>query len=127
MKYITALITLLIAGSPAYARHHHHARYTHHYRHYRSFADGRPHAWCGWYMRQRLGVRDPSYNLARNWAHFGTSAGGPHVGVVVVWPHHVGIITGGGPGGWIVTSGNDGNAVRSRRRSLAGAIAFRSI
>jgi hypothetical protein len=45
-----------------------------------------------------------------------------------VWPHHVGIITGQSPDGqWIVHSGNDGGAVRTRPRSLAGVIAFRYV
>lgn len=75
-------------------------------------------------MRQVLGVSDAAYNLARNWAHWG-HATSPAVGVVVVWPHHVGRIVGGGPGHWIVESGNDGHAVRKRERSVNGAIAFR--
>jgi hypothetical protein len=65
--------------------------------------------------------------LARNWASVGRSAGGPRVGAVVVWRHHVGIITGRAGARWIVKSGNDGHAVRERPRSLAGAIAFRSV
>lgn len=86
----------------------------------------RPRAWCGWYMRQVKGVADPRYNLARNWAHWGVSAGGPGVGVVVVWPHHVGLITARGSHGfWVVKSGNDGHRVRERERSVSGAIAFR--
>src|ERR1700722_1107469 len=38
---------------------------------------GRPAAWCGWEMRQLVGS-DPgaSYNLARNWAHWGPSRPG---------------------------------------------------
>ena len=53
---------------------------------------------------------------------------GPGIGVVVVWPHHVGIITGQAPNGeWLVHSGNDGGAVRTRARSLRGAIAFRRV
>lgn len=88
---------------------------------------GRPGAWCGWYARSLVG-RDPGpeYNLARNWAHWG-HASSPSVGVMVVWPHHVGMITGRTPDGqWIVKSGNDGGgAVRERPRSVAGAIAFR--
>jgi hypothetical protein len=87
--------------------------------------DARPRAWCGWYMRQIMGVADRSYNLARNWAHWGVPSG-PQVGAVVVWPHHVGKIVGrAAAGGWLVLSGNDGHAVRIRTRSLAGAIAFR--
>ena len=30
------------------------------------YRDGRPRAWCGWYMRQIKGVKDSSYNLARH-------------------------------------------------------------
>lgn len=77
-------------------------------------------------MRKIFGVGDPSYNLARNWARWGHNAGGPRVGVVVVWPHHVGRIVAQAPdGGWLINSGNDGHAVRTRERSLRGVIAFR--
>ena len=122
MRYL-AIAMLVLFSTPAFAKHHH--RHHHHHRHYVRYHDGRPGAWCGWWMRQHLGVADRAYNLARNWAHWGhaTSA---HVGAVVVWSHHVGVITGGSPGNWIVTSGNDGHAVRSRRRSVSGAIAFRA-
>jgi hypothetical protein len=116
---ITALFCLL--GSSAEARSSHH-----HYRHYQHYA-GRPGAWCGWYMRSQVGSDPgPNYNLARSWAHYGSSAGGPAVGAIVVWRHHVGKIVGQENGQWIVQSGNDGHAVRTRPRSLAGAIAFRS-
>jgi hypothetical protein len=84
----------------------------------------RPGKWCGWYMRTLFGG-GPEYNLARNWSKRGTPTG-PQVGAVVVWPHHVGLITGRSSNGrWIVKSGNDSNAVRERPRSVAGAIAFR--
>jgi hypothetical protein len=88
---------------------------------------GRPRAWCGWYARQIVGQDPgPAYNLARNWAHWGRPSG-PGVGVVVVWSHHVGMITGRDANGqWIVKSGNDGHAVRERARSISGAIAFRA-
>lgn len=72
-------------------------------------------------------MSDRSLWLARNWASQGSNAGGPGVGVVVVWRHHVGIITGRDGNGWIVKSGNDGRAVRERVRSIAGAIAFRHV
>jgi len=88
---------------------------------------GRPRAWCGWYARSLVGS-DPgvAYNLARNWARWGRPSG-PAVGVMVVWSHHVGMITGRtSDGQWIVKSGNDGHGVRERPRSLAGAIAFRT-
>ena len=93
----------------------------------RPAVDRRPRAWCGWWLRHEV-RRDPglAYNLAREWAHWGHRAR-PAAGVVVVWPHHVGLITGRTAAGrWMVKSGNDGNAVRERPRSLAGAIAFRA-
>jgi hypothetical protein len=84
-------------------------------------------AWCGWYMRSQVGSDPgPNYNLARSWIHYGSNAGGPTVGAIVVWRHHVGKIVGQENGQWIVQSGNDGHAVRTRPRSLAGAIAFRN-
>jgi hypothetical protein len=89
---------------------------------------GRPGAWCGWYARGLVGSDPgPAYNLARNWAHWG-HASGPGVGVMVVWPHHVGMITGQAANGqWIVKSGNDGGGMaRERARSVSGAIAFRA-
>jgi hypothetical protein len=87
---------------------------------------GRPAAWCGWYMSQQVGSDPgPQYILARSWAHYGSNAGGPSVGTIVVWRHHVGKIVGQVNGQWIVQSGNDGRAIRARPRSLAGAIAFR--
>lgn len=117
---MAATAVLCLVGSSAEARssHHHHTG-RHHYA-------GRPSAWCGWYMRQQVG-RDPgpSFNLARSWAHYGSNAGGPAVGAIVVWRHHVGKIVGHENGQWIVQSGNDGHAVRTRPRSLARAIAFR--
>lgn len=82
---------------------------------------GRPRAWCGWWMRTQLGG-GPEYNLAANWRNYGHSSG-PQVGAVVVWPHHVGIITGRTASGqWVVKSGNDGNAVRERPQSVSGAV-----
>jgi hypothetical protein len=86
---------------------------------------GRPSAWCGWEMRQLVSSDPgPSFNLARNWTHWG-QPGPAGVGAVVVWPHHVGKIVGQEDGTWIVESGNDGHAVRTRARSIAGAIAIR--
>ena len=81
----------------------------------------RPGAWCGWYMRTRHGG-GPEYNRAASWAHWGSSSG-PQVGAIVVWPHHVGEITGrAADGRWIVLSGNDSHRVRERARSVAGAV-----
>ena len=131
--------------------HHHKARRRPHYRHsdmpQRTYAtwgepyfmtaigngvrravrsmDPRPSAWCGWEMR-RLVSSDPgqAYNLARNWAHWGRP-GAAGIGAVVVWPHHVGRIVGQQNGKWVIESGNDGHALRTRPRSIAGAIAIR--
>jgi hypothetical protein len=90
-----------------------------------SHIGGRPSAWCGWEMRQLVsGDPGPAFNLARNWAHWG-QAGPAGVGAVVVWSHHVGKIVGHEGGEWIIESGNDGNRVRTRPRSIAGAIAIR--
>lgn len=81
----------------------------------------RPSRWCGWWMRTQKGG-GPELNLAANWKHWGR-ASGPQVGAVVVWSHHVGMITGRTAGGeWIVKSGNDGGAVRERPRSVSGAV-----
>ena len=92
---------------------------------YSGSVGGRPSAWCGWEMRQLVGNDPgPAYNLARNWSHWGRP--GPlGVGAVVVWPHHVGKIVGQENGQWIIQSGNDGHAVRTRPRSVAGVIAVR--
>ena len=76
-------------------------------------------------MRHYLVVRNRAGNRARWWAHYGERAPGPGKGRLVVWPHHVGIITGRTEAGWVVKSGNDGHRVRERVRSLRGAIAFR--
>ncbi len=81
----------------------------------------RPSKWCGWWMRTQRGG-GPEYNLAWNWTKYG-SPGSPQVGAVVVWRHHVGEIVGQAANGqWIVRSGNDGGQVRSRARSIAGAV-----
>jgi hypothetical protein len=92
---------------------------------YRGRNQARPAAWCGWEMRRLVGADPgPNYNLARNWAHWGRP-GSAGVGAVVVWARHVGKIVGQQDGQWIIESGNDGHAVRSRPRSIAGAIAMR--
>jgi hypothetical protein len=81
----------------------------------------RPARWCGWWMRTQKGGGS-ELNLARNWKSWGRPSG-PQVGAVVVWSHHVGMITGRTAGGqWIVKSGNDGGRVRERPRSVAGAV-----
>jgi hypothetical protein len=90
--------------------------------------DPRPRAWCGWYLRQKLGIADRSLNLAANWAKIGHPTN-PHPGAIVVWRHHVGEITGiAASGAPIVLSGNSGHGgVTEVPRSLRGAIAFREL
>lgn len=95
---------------------------------YKSYADARPHAWCGWWMRQNVG-RDPGrqFNLARAWAGYGYAAPGPSPGVIGVLPHHVFRVVAVLDRGIVLAiSGNDGNAVRTRPRSTAGVIAWRA-
>jgi hypothetical protein len=138
---------VLFPQSSAQARGHHyrqgakhaHAARSHHGHGYRAHrfarrngarvarSGGRPSAWCGWWLGNHLGMNKRNLWLARNWASVGSNAGGPGVGVVVVWRHHVGVITGRSGSGWIVKSGNDGNRVRERVRSISGAIAFRRV
>jgi len=87
----------------------------------RSGAGPRPRAWCGWWMRTQRGG-GAHLNVAWNWSKWGRPSG-PQVGAVVVWRHHVGEIVGRAPNGqWLVRSGNDGGAVRTRARSVAGAV-----
>lgn len=93
-------------------------------------ADPRPGRWCMWWLRRHLGIPKSAfpayaYNLAISGKYIGTPAVGPAIGVIVVWRNHVGIISGQSAAGWIVTSGNDGGAVRTRERSLRGVIAYR--
>jgi len=149
-----AVVTTMALGHAAEARTHHRPHtYRHVARSYvmahhrwarrdgeRSFADTqyafrggesgggygpRPAEWCGWEMRH-LVSSDPgaAYNRAAEWAHWGR--GGPAgIGAIVVWPHHVGKIVGQEAGMWVIESGNDGHALRTRPRSIAGAIAIR--
>jgi len=98
-------------------------------------ADARPSRWCGWYARHRLVSVDPGrvYNLACKWLDWGRATFA-QTGAMVVWcskhHRHVGKITGEchhdsrGLTTCIVTSGNDGRAVRTRARVVSGA-AFR--
>jgi hypothetical protein len=124
----TAVLCACATTADAKSRHHQrHSHYRHHHGHHHASQQvGRPRAWCGWFMRGQVGSDPgPSFNLARSWARYGSNAGGPQVGAIVVWRHHVGKIVGQENGQWIIQSGNDGHAVRTRPRSIAGAIAFR--
>ena len=94
---------------------------------------GSPHgcpkrAWCGCWLAKHLGLHDRKLWLARNWARIGSPAPGPAPGVVAVWRHHVGVVTGvPGPGRIELLSGNDGNRVRKRVRPSRGVIAWRYV
>jgi hypothetical protein len=133
-----AVAAIMMFAQSASAREHHHRHGQHHRviasratngsgreAVYRGRNRGRPAAWCGWEMRRLVGADPgPSFNLARNWAHWGRP-GPVGVGAVIVWPHHVGKIVGRENGEWVVESGNDSHALRTRPRSIAGAIAIR--
>lgn len=54
----------------------------------------RNRAWCGSYIAKYFGISDPRLAVARMWASVGANAGGPAIGAIVVWSHHVGVITG---------------------------------
>jgi hypothetical protein len=79
-----------------------------------------PHKRCGYTARMALGVRDPAYNLARNWMHYGSPAGGPCVGCLAVSYGHVARIVGQEDGWWIVADDRG-----THRMSLAWATTFR--
>jgi hypothetical protein len=122
--FACAFQAVAMIGASASPHHQHNSTATYHNNATRN-VDSRPSAWCGWQMRRLVGSDPgPSFNLARNWARWGR-AGAPGVGAVVVWPHHVGKIVGQEGGMWVIESGNDGHAVRTRPRSIGGAIAFR--
>lgn len=94
-------------------------------------SDPKPRKWCAWWLRRELGIprsafKPWEYNLARAFRYIGRPSG-PGVGAIVVWRHHVGVITGRTGKGWVVRSGNDGGRVRERVRSVKGAIAFRRL
>lgn len=111
----------LAAGAPARA-HRHGAAVPR--------GDPRPGQWCAWWLRRYLKIPRSAfppgaYNLARAFRFIGMPAQGPAPSVIVVWRHHVGIVTGRAASGWVLLSGNDDHRVRERVRSLAGAIAYR--
>lgn len=89
--------------------------------------------WCGCWLRHHFNMASTALNLARNWAGVGSHAT-IDSGNVIVWNHHVGLYNGvrQGRSGTevLLTSGNDGGAVRTRWfsvRALGGAIAYRRV
>jgi hypothetical protein len=138
VRLVVLLVLFLsqIGGANAHVKHHthhsHHHLSSNHSQHHRfrhHYQDGRPSAWCGWWMRHNNpSHQDPGteYNLARNWEHWGTRADGPSPGVIGVLPHHVFLVMEvKGDGKVLAISGNDGHTVRTRIRSTKGVIAWR--
>lgn len=83
--------------------------------------------WCGVFLDmvlRRTGHAKGS-PLARAYSKYGHAAAGPATGTIVVWRHHVGVVTAVSHGSITVISGNDGRRVRERSRSTAGVIAYR--
>ena len=83
---------------------------------------------CGDFARHNLVSSDPGskYNLACNWRDWGRATSA-QVGAMVIWcsghHHHVGKIVGPCNGNMcLVRSGNDDGAIRTRVRSVAGAV-----
>lgn len=137
------------ASAHHYRHHEHHYRHRVHYSHSGEYldescrisrcgfehhaSDPRPSQWCSWWLRQTLGVPlGVINNLALSWLHWGHPSR-PEIGAVVIWSRghghgHVGIIRGGpdSRGRWLIESGNDGHAVRTRYRSIAGAVGIRA-
>lgn len=111
---LAALAALfLLAPSTAQARHHH---------------GGRGVPWCGIWMESHTGIHAPGLARARAWAGVGEHANGPARGVIGVMAHHVfQVVAVLGPRSVLAISGNDGGAVRTRPRSTAGVIEWRSI
>lgn len=88
---------------------------------------GCPSRWCGCYLAHYYGMpHRKDLWRARNWAKIGKPTR-PKIGAIVVWRNHVGVIVGKKKSGWVVKSGNDGNRVRVRVRTVHNAIAFRSL
>ena len=130
-----------------HARHHHHARHVHvgrpmqlpggamlavarRYEGLRHSPDGFRGQWCGSFaafVARKVGKPVPrDYRLARAWARVGRPSA-PRVGAVVVFRHHVTIISRIIPGGFLGIGGNQSHRVRESRFSWRGVIAIRSV
>lgn len=128
MLFACIALLALTSGADARPRHHHHRHHVSHDRHAHSGYGPRPSAWCGYFMRQRTGIKDPALNLARNWARVGSPASGPAPGVIGVMAHHVfEVVQVVAPGRVLAISGNDGHAVKTRVRSTSSVIAWRRV
>ena len=84
--------------------------------------------WCGIDACKHLVASNPgpALNRAFDWLERGSPTS-PHAGALVIWCRangrgHIGKINGiDANGNFLITSGNDGGAVRIRARSIAGA------
>lgn len=107
---------------------HYHQRYAAHRSHKRY--GGTP--WCGIYLSNAVfGHLVPGLAAVVNWLKVGTPVSHPQRDAIVIWHSrghsHVGRIVGPCHGSQcLVNSGNDGNRVRTRMRSVAGA-SFRAL
>lgn len=116
MRWILAIIGLLVCILPAQARHRHH-RYAYH----RSWGDcseaaakGGP---CGCIAMQIVGLTDRKFWLVRNWAAFPRTS--PHPGAAAIWPwRHVEIVSSVNGDGTISTQGSVGFSHVSIHRLL---------
>lgn len=112
-RTLSAALALCLLAAPAHARHRHRGHHV---------------PWCGLYMMKITGHHDPRLARAIEWRREGYDAGGPCVGCIGVMPHHVLIVREVlGNGMILATSGNDGNAVRTRIWSTRRIIAWRRL
>ena len=127
--FMAAFAALLIASSPAQAKHHrqHASRITLHnvtvsFTRNEQIIGGRPsgcpHAYCGCGARKHLGIDDVRLNLASNWRHLYHGSQ-----MVAVWNHHIAIVEQMlGNGMAVLRDYNSGSGLsRIHERSIAGA------
>ena len=90
---------------------------------------GRSRAWCAVFANMilaRTGYRGTGSAAARSFAQYGRAASGPALGVIAVWPHHVGfVVAAAGPGRIRVVSGNHNHRVEESTYATRGVMAFR--
>src|ERR1700674_679683 len=92
-------------------------------------SEDRPVEWCGWWMRQHLGgYYGPEFNVALNWLSVGRPLDGPRPGAIGVKAHHVfQVVRVVDQGHVLAISGNDHNAVQTRKRPTSDVIGWRDV
>lgn len=126
IKRLIIVVVIAIVGAFMVRASHAHTRFHHYNPHaYHNYSDPRPHAWCGWFLRQKLGIADRSYNLAINWLHYGHPALGPCIGCIAIGRHHVAKIVGRQGNQWVTEDGNYNGRVHVGPRRLSWVIAYR--